>query len=51
MTPVRSCSDDELYHLQGRYLGPPGRTFLFQARYIAYVLWAGYAFVGLIVKQ
>lgn len=48
---MRSHSDDELYHVQGRYLGPPGRTFLWQARYVAYVVWAAYAFAGLILKQ
>ncbi|WP_232668624.1 hypothetical protein [Pseudonocardia sp. TRM90224] len=46
-----SRSDDELYSVQGRYLGPPGRTLLWQARYIAYVIWAGYAFVFVVVRQ
>ncbi|QYN41073.1 hypothetical protein K1T35_47890 (plasmid) [Pseudonocardia sp. DSM 110487] len=47
---MRSRSDDELYALQNRYLGPPGRTLLWQARYAAYVLWAGYAIVFLILR-
>lgn len=48
---MRSRSDDELYSLQNRYLGPPGRTFIFQARYAAYGIWAGCFFVLLVVKQ
>ncbi|OLL69906.1 hypothetical protein [Pseudonocardia sp. Ae150A_Ps1] len=47
---MRSRSDDELYALQNRYLGPPGRTLLWQARYAAYGLWLGYAFLFLIVR-
>lgn len=47
---MRSRSDDELYALQNRYLGPPGRTLLWHARYTAYALWAGYAFIFLILR-
>ncbi|MCF7552575.1 hypothetical protein [Pseudonocardia sp. WMMC193] len=45
---MRSRSDDELYALQNRYLGPPGRTLMWQARYSAYCLWLAYCFVLLI---
>ncbi|MDN5916878.1 MAG: hypothetical protein L0I76_17520 [Pseudonocardia sp.] len=48
---MRSRSDDELYSLQNRYLGPPGRTFIFQARYAAYGIWAACFFVLLVIKQ
>lgn len=48
---MRSRSDDELYALQNRWLGPPGRTLLWQARYAAYVVWVGYFLFFLIVRQ
>lgn len=48
---MRVRSDDDLYSLQNRYLGPPGRTIPFQARYVAYVTWAGYLVPFLIVRQ
>lgn len=47
---MRSRSDDELYAVQNRYLGPPGRTLLWQARYSAYGLWLGYVLLLLIVR-
>ncbi|MCE3555520.1 hypothetical protein LWC33_29250 [Pseudonocardia sp. RS11V-5] len=47
---MRSRSDDELYSLQNRYLGPPGRTLMWQARYSAYGLWLAYGFVFLIIR-
>ena len=47
---MRSVSDDELYAVQGRYLGPPGHTIPWQARYSAYVMWAAYFVAGLIVR-
>lgn len=47
---MRSVSDDELYAVQGRYLGPPGQTIPWQARYVAYVLWAGY-FLALVIVR
>jgi hypothetical protein len=46
-----SVSDDELYAVQGRYLGPPGKTLPWQARYIAYAVFAGYLFGLLILRQ
>lgn len=48
---MRSRSDDELYALQNRWLGPPGRTMLWQARYAAYIVWVGYFLVFLIIRQ
>lgn len=36
--------------MQNRYLGPPGRTLIFQARYSAYAMWVGYAFLFVIVR-
>ncbi|WP_226360991.1 hypothetical protein [Pseudonocardia sp. ICBG1142] len=48
---MRSRSDDELYSLQNRWLGPPGRTLLWQARYAAYIVWVGYFFVFLVLRQ
>ncbi|WP_214369788.1 hypothetical protein [Pseudonocardia sp. H11422] len=48
---MRSSSDDELYALQNRYLGPPGRTLLWQARYTAYGVWIAYGFLFLIIRQ
>lgn len=48
---MRSRSDDELYALQNRWLGPPGRTLLWQARYAAYIVWVGYFSIFLIVRQ
>ncbi|WP_051342452.1 hypothetical protein [Pseudonocardia spinosispora] len=48
---MRVRSDDDLYSLQNRYLGPPGRTIPFQARYVAYVTWAAYVVPFLIVRQ
>lgn len=47
---MRSRSDDELYSLQNRYLGPPGRTFVVQARYAAYGIWAACFFVLLVIR-
>lgn len=47
---MRSISDDELYAVQGRYLGPPGRTLPFQARYSAYALWSLYFLIFLVVR-
>ncbi|MGH8918962.1 MAG: hypothetical protein ACRD0H_11650 [Actinomycetes bacterium] len=43
-------SDDELYAVQGRYLGPAGHTIPWHARYCAYALWAVYA-VGLLIVR
>ncbi|OLL74333.1 hypothetical protein Ae168Ps1_2721 [Pseudonocardia sp. Ae168_Ps1] len=48
---MRSRSDDELYALQNRWLGPPGRTLFWQARYAAYIVWVGYFLIFLIVRQ
>ncbi|MFR9806465.1 hypothetical protein ACL02T_29875 [Pseudonocardia sp. RS010] len=47
---MRSRSDDELYSFQNVYLGPPGRTLPFKARYIAYALWVGWVFILLILR-
>lgn len=47
---MRSRSDDELYAFQNVYLGPPGRTLPFKARYLAYVLWVGWLFVLLVLR-
>lgn len=47
---MRSVSDDELYSVAGRYLGPPGHTIPWQARYSAYLVWAAYFVAGLIIR-
>lgn len=48
---MRVRSDDDLYSLENRYLGPPGRTIPFQARYSAYLVWAGYVVIFLVLRQ
>lgn len=48
---MRSRSDDELYAVENRYLGPPGRTMPWQARYRAYAVWVGWFFVLVILRQ
>lgn len=47
---MRSISDDELYAVQGRYLGPPGRTLPVHIRYVAIVMGVVYFLLLLIVK-
>jgi hypothetical protein len=37
--PVVLRADDAIYRNRNVYLGPPGKTLPWEARYIAYVLW------------
>ncbi|WP_226352142.1 hypothetical protein [Pseudonocardia sp. ICBG601] len=39
-----------MYAVSNRYLGPPGRTLPWQARYSAYGLWAVYALIALVIR-
>lgn len=48
---MRSRSDDELYAVENRYLGPPGRLIPWQARYRAYGVWACWLLPLAVLRQ
>lgn len=44
-------TDDDIYTVDNVYLGPPGYTFPFKARYFAYGLWLGLVVLGLVIER
>src|SRR3954452_25115883 len=48
---MRLETDDDVYAVDNVYLGPPGYTFPWKARYFAYGLWFALVVVGLIVER
>lgn len=48
---MRSRSDDDLYAVENRYLGPPGRPVPWQARYRAYGAWVCWLLPLTVLRQ